>query len=515
MNLTLREKIGQRLVVGFSGTEITDELENMIKQYKISNIILFKENIVSGSKLKKLCCDLQCLIKKHTGTGAFITIDQEGGMVTRLAEDSVNIPGAMAIAATGNTEYAYQAGKITGKQLKKLGVNFNLAPVADINSNMDNPVIGVRSYGDTPERVAEYVEAMTRGLMDGGVMASAKHFPGHGDTDIDSHLGLPQINKSFEELEKCELIPFKKLIQTGIPAITTAHILFPKIEPNKIPATMSRKIVNDILKEKLGFQGLVISDCMEMQAIKKSYGTIEGVKLAMKAGVDLIFISHTTSLVKDVSDTLMEAFDSGELSLEEMDCSVNKILHWKNRYVDDCKEQNIFDEEYGKNYVLQLLKKTLTPVQMPTPDLPEIGEKPLFIGPLPFRATNASNKKDGTLDFPMYMAERLGGQGRMISGDPDSREIEDTLKEAKTYSSVVIATYNGHLYKGQLKLIENVAKINDRVIAFALRNPYDLRNLPDKVYGVAVFEYTSNSLEILAELLKNPYELEGVLPVKM
>ncbi|GKX31268.1 beta-glucosidase [Vallitalea longa] len=515
MNLTLPEKIGQRLVVGFSGTKITEELEKMIREYKISNIILFKENIENGSQLKKLCSDLQKLIKEHTGIGAFITIDQEGGMVTRLAEDSVNIPGAMAIAATGETEYAYQAGKITGRQLKKLGVNFNLAPVVDINSNMDNPVIGVRSYGDSPEKVAEYAAAMTRGLLDGGVMASAKHFPGHGDTNIDSHLGLPQINKSLEELEKCELIPFKRVIVEGIPAITTAHILFPKIIDNKLPATMSREIVNDMLKEKMGFQGLVISDCMEMQAIQQSYGTIEGIKLAIKAGVDLIFISHTTRLVKDVSETLTKAFDSGELSMEEMDCSIDKILYWKNKFIDNSDTEIIFDEQYGKNYVSQLLKKSITPVKMPTKSLPELGQNPLFIGTLPFRATNVSNKKDNTLNFPKYMADRFGGRGKIISKDPDSTEIEMALEEVESYSTVVIGTYNGHLNKGQLELIKKVAVRNNKVIVLALRNPYDLKYLPENVYGIAVYEYTSNSLKVLAELFENPYEPEGKLPVIM
>ena len=515
MNLTLREKIGQRLVVGFPGIKIDNELEELIREYKISNIILFKNNIESGPQLKKLCKDLQSLIKKHTGRGAFIAIDQEGGMVTRLEKDSVNIPGAMAIAATGKPEYAYQAGKITGQQLNRLGINFNLAPVVDINCNMDNPVIGVRSYGDCPNKVAEYAVAMTRGLLEGGVMSAAKHFPGHGDTNVDSHLGLPQINKTLEELQKGELVPFKAVIEAGVPAIMTAHILFPELESNQLPATMSKKIIKDLLKEQMGYKGLVLSDCMEMQAIQKFYGTVEGVKLAMMAGVDLIFISHTAKLVKEASDALLEAFQIGELSIEEMDLSIEKILCCKEKFADNFDTEIKFDEKAGKEYAYQLLKESITPVQMPTKSFPKLGDNPLFIGSLPFRSTNVSNINDDTLNFPKFMANRFGGQGTIISANPAEKEIEKVLKEAKIYSSVVIGTYNGHLYEGQLELVRKAAMKNTNVIVIALRNPYDLRNLPESVYGIAIYEYTLNSFIALTELFEKPYELNGVLPVMM
>jgi beta-N-acetylhexosaminidase len=515
MNLTLREKIGQRLVVGFSGTKISNEFEELIREYKIANIIIFKHNIKSGSQLKKLCKDLQSLVKTHTGRGAFIAIDQEGGMVTRLENDSVNIPGAMAIAATGKPEYAYQAGKITGQQLKKLGINLNLAPVLDINSNMDNPVIGVRSYGDCPEKVAEYAVAMTKGLLDGGVMATAKHFPGHGDTNVDSHLGLPQINKTLDELHKCELVPFKAVIESEIPAIMTAHILFPEIETNQLPGTMSKKIVKDLLKEQMGYKGLVVSDCMEMQAIQKFYGTVEGVKKAMIAGVDLIFISHTAKLAREASDSLVKAFESGEMSIEEMDFSLEKIFYWKDKFAENFDTDIVFDEEEGKKFAYQLLKETITPIQMPTESLPELGDSPYFIGSLPFRATNVSNVKDNTINFSKFMVNRFGGEGIVISANPDEKEIEKVVQEVKVHSCIVIGTYNGHLYEGQIELVKNVANKNTNIIVIALRNPYDLRNLPENVYGIVAYEYTLNSLEALAELFEKTYKLKGILPVKM
>jgi beta-N-acetylhexosaminidase len=201
-------KTGQRFVAGFHGTTIPEDFQELVRKYKVGNVILFKRNVESAQQLKKLCDDLQALIMAETGLPAFITIDQEGGAVTRLPEECAITPCAMALASTGNVENAYQSGVITGRELNAIGVNFDLAPVMDTNSNPRNPVIGVRSFGDQPETVAHYGCAMIRGLEE-NVISCAKHFPGHGDTDVDSHLGLPVVDKSMEELEQCELIPFK------------------------------------------------------------------------------------------------------------------------------------------------------------------------------------------------------------------------------------------------------------------------------------------------------------------
>ena len=223
--MTLQEKLGQRLAAGFQGLEPPEEFLRLIKEYKVGNIILFRRNIQDGPQLKKLCATLRKVVEEETGVTPFITIDQEGGVVTRLPESEVNIPGAMAVAATGNPRNAYDMGLLTAQELRSYGVDFNLAPVMDINCNPDNPVIGVRSYGDTPERVAEYGSQMVRGLLDGGVYCSLKHFPGHGDTAVDSHLGLPCIDRSFDELMQRELKPFIAGIEAGAPAVMTTHIL--------------------------------------------------------------------------------------------------------------------------------------------------------------------------------------------------------------------------------------------------------------------------------------------------
>jgi beta-N-acetylhexosaminidase len=230
MDMTIKQMLGQKLVFGFHGETLSEEFKQLIREYKVGNVILFLRNVKSAEQLRRLCGEIQELILAETGYPAFIVIDQEGGMVTRLPTDAVNVPGAMAISATENAENARIAAGITIRQLRGLGVNFNMAPVLDVNSNPANPVIGVRSIGDDPQKVAEFGEAAVRAYENTGVYCCGKHFPGHGDTNVDSHLGLPRIEKTIEELEAAELIPFRRCIEAGIPAIMSSHILFPNIE---------------------------------------------------------------------------------------------------------------------------------------------------------------------------------------------------------------------------------------------------------------------------------------------
>jgi len=517
--MELKELIGQRLIIGLDGEVIDESFERMVKKYKVANVILFKRNISSAEQVKHLCENIQKLVRKETGHDAFITIDQEGGMVSRLSDDCVNIPGAMAIAASGDPKNAFEAGVLTGKQLKALGINFNLAPVADINSNSNNPVIGVRSYGDSPQKVAQYVKAMAKGLDQSGVLATAKHFPGHGDTSIDSHIGLPQVDKTLDELEACEWIPFREVINAGIPAVMTAHILFPALESKQVPATMSKTIVTDILKKRMGFTGLVVSDCMEMQAIQKYYGTVKGVVEAIKAGVDMIFVSHTHQLAAKAIEALVFEVENGDISLNEMEATALKILNYKEAYIRN-KQKKLdneagFNRLEGKGFAYELLKKTMTQVKPSVRKLPNSSEKTVFIGCKPFSTTEASNQEESAFDFPSYMAKHFGGKGVLISENPDKDEIERVCAKVNGSTEIILGTYNGHLFKGQLELVDELWEKNREaaITVVALRNPYDLLNLPPDVGAIAAFEYTGQSLKAIVDVLQGKVKMTGSLPI--
>lgn len=512
--MTLREMIGQKLVVGFPGPELDEEFIQLVKEYKTGNIILFRHNIESEEQLAALCAQLRQLIRTETGAEPFITIDQEGGVVTRLPDDTTNIPGAMAIAAAGGEENAYEMGYLTGCRLRALGVDFDLAPVMDINCNPDNPVIGVRSYGDDPEIVTRYATAMMKGLTEGGVYASLKHFPGHGDTAVDSHVGLPCIDKSLEELEQRELIPFRAGIAAGAPAVMSTHILFPQLEPGGVPATMSRAIMTDLLRGRLGFEGLVISDCMEMQAIATHYSTVNGVLAAMNAGVDLVFVSHTAALAKEAVLKAEEALAEGRMDLAQVEQSVKRILAHKARCAALRPVRGVPDTEECRAAVSGLRQKSVAAVQLPQGGLPPLGENPLFLGCPDYRSTLASSAASGDFTFAEEMRKLAGvGEALVTPKDPTEGEIAAITARAAGHSCLVLGTYNGHILKGQLRLARALAATGLPMILVALRNPYDLTNLPPHVAALAAWEYTPAMFRALWPVLCGNTPPQGRLPL--
>lgn len=512
-NMTLREKLGQRIAIGFSGTELTEELREFLEKFKIGNVILFAHNIESLGQVKELCRNIQEVIVRNTGYPAFIMIDQEGGPIVRLTKEAVNVPGAMALAATGNPENAYLAGQMTGRQLASLGINFNLAPVLDVNCNPDNPVIGVRSYGEQPEQVAEYGIAMMNGLISEGVVACAKHFPGHGDTREDSHLSLPIVDKTLAELLKTELLPFQKAVNAGVPAVMTSHVVYPALDEEHYPATISKAIVTGLLREKFGYQGLVVSDSMEMAAIQKYYGTQEGVLAAFRAGVDIALITHTLEKAEAAILLTENAVKEESMSIQSVDESVKRILVVKERYANPKKGHLVEREDY--EMAMMLMRKSFVAVNLPFGRLPDLGDNPFFAGCYAYQASLVSNKGDRKNCFPVWLAERFGGSAFVFTPDPPKEEIAQILELAAGHSSIVVGTYNGHLRQGQKMLLEELVKMKIPMIVFALRNPYDLLALPETVTAIAAWEYTERSLEEIGRLLKGEWIPEGILPVSI
>lgn len=504
----LKIMIGQHFVCGFAGTTLSEEFRRLIKEYKIGNVVLFRHNVENKEQLARLCEEIQELVKKETGYPAFITIDQEGGVVTRLSEEFCNVPEGMALSAAGNMEYVKTCAKITARQLRSCGVNFNLAPVLDINNNPQNPVIGVRSYGDTPQAVIEASEAAIAGYAEENLLCCGKHFPGHGNTEVDSHLGLPVIDKTLEELKQFELLPFQCAIRDGIPAIMTGHILFPEIEKEKIPATMSRTIITDVLKKELGFQGLIMSDCMEMNAIKKYYGSAQGTVGALRAGVDLICISHSTETAEECTQEVYQALERGELSRKELEESTAKILSYKERYKMESK-CSVYDDTADKMLEREIRKKTI--VHACGRDY-NLGTSPIFIGCDNYCVTQVSNPQEDR-SVVKYLAERFAGKGIVTGIDPTEQEIAQVAEQIKEHDSIVLCTYNMHLMPGQRRMLEMLSKVHVPMLVVAMRNPYDLRNLPKHVTGIAAWDYSAETLELLAELLAGEWKPTGHMPV--
>lgn len=350
-SMTLEQKIGQmimpdfRLWNGANHTSLAPEVARVIDRFDLGGVILFAENVKETEQTTKLVHDLQEVVKQDASNDVplFVTIDQEGGIVTRLGTGT-NLPGNMALGATRNSQYAYDAGEIIGSELNALGVNVNFGPVLDVNNNPGNPVIGVRSFSSDPELVGELGSAMTQGIQDQGVAATAKHFPGHGDTAVDSHYGLPVVDKSLDELRGLELLPFKRAITEGIDMIMTAHIGMPQIEDEVVesergtfplPATLSDDVITGVLREELGYEGIVVTDALNMQAIADNFTEAEAVIKTFEAGVDIALMPTILRSEADVIkleaifEEVIAAVKDGRLSEATIDESVERILKLK------------------------------------------------------------------------------------------------------------------------------------------------------------------------------------------
>lgn len=520
-NMTLEQKIGQMIVAGFPSKMYDEHLDKLIN-HNIGNVILFARNVGSKEDIAKLNSKIQEKSLEKSGIPAFITIDQEGGMVTRIFEGAAFLPGNMALGAAGDSLKAFRAGEISGEELRALGINFNLAPVLDVNNNPNNPVIGVRSYSDNPKAAAEFGVNMAKGLQSKGVIATAKHFPGHGDTDVDSHLDLPTVNHSMERLEEVELYPFKKAINSGIDAIMSAHVLFPAIEEEKLPGTLSYKVLTGLLRKKLGFKGLIMTDCMEMNAIKEYFGTAKAAVMAVKAGADLICISHTLEAQLESFENIKKAVLSGELKESRIDESVERILKAKEKYnlydnafphmskvksLVGCREHVEFAEKLSEKSITVVWdRESLVPVK--TQNLLSISTEPVILT----GADDAIKKK--TL-LSEALKEALGGDAFTMSLSPSDEEIKGLVDLAKDKDLVIIGTYNAALNKGQIKLVEEILKVNKNVIAIALRIPYDISRLKDVPCAVCSYEYTPVSVKSIIKVITGKIKPEGKLPVKL
>ena len=517
-NMSVEEKVGQLFQVGFSGTTPDKKIKDIIKNYHIGGIIYFSRNIENPEQTARLSNQLQDLsLNSGKGIPLLISADQEGGTVTRLT-GATHFPGNMVLGATQSSKLTRKFARGVGSELKNLGINMNLAPVLDVNNNPNNPVIGVRSFGEDPELVAKLGSSYIEGLQGEGVIACAKHFPGHGDTDTDSHLNLPVISHDRERLDKIELVPFKKAINSGIDSIMTAHIYFPTIEKEVgVPATLSRSVLTGLLRKELEYEGLIITDCMEMSAIADSYGTVEGAVRTLIAGSDTVLISHSYEKQIKAIEAVIGAVKSNRISEYSIDESLKRILKLKEKRISlnkfnkaDHKKINFtvnkkIAKEIAEKGITLIKGKDIIPVN-------DINKKEIAV--LDFKMGRVSlvedNKKHDNL-FVNYLSEKTTNLAHITLEE----KIELTEKEKRRltkYDLIIVCTYNGLKNKEQLEIAEDLAEDNE-VVIIALRNPYDY-NFVNKVKGfITTYDYSPANQKAAADLIAGEIKAKAISPV--
>ncbi len=334
----LDTKVGRLFMAGIPGTQMDPEIEALIRDYSPGGVILFSRNIEDPVQLATLCRDLQETGVRYHGTPLFLAVDQEGGRVSRLKEPFTQFPGNSAMGADPRpVERAVEFARITAREMSLTGLNMDLAPVVDVRKGEPERHLADRTFGDDPQMVGLLGGTIVRVLQENRVMAVAKHFPGLGRTSLDPHFELPTIEASEKEMEEVNLPPFKSAIDQGVSSIMTSHAIYPAMEPG-LPATLSKKVLTTRLRDRLGFQGLIITDDLEMGAISKEWGTAEGAALSFEAGADILLICQDQNMVLEGIEAIKERLLQGKVPFHRLHQSVERIMNAKSRFLDGYKE---------------------------------------------------------------------------------------------------------------------------------------------------------------------------------
>lgn len=329
-DMTVEEKIGQLVLVGLEGTAIDETSRKLVKDLHVGGFILFKDNIESVDQSVKLLNDLK-EANAANPVPLWLSIDEEGGRVTRFPEEYVKLPSSGKVGSRGDLALTKRVGGLIAQKVAGLGLNMVFAPVLDIHSNPNNPVIGDRSFGTTAETVTQHGIASMKGIQEKGVVPVVKHFPGHGDTSVDSHLGLPVVEHDLKRLHEMELVPFQQAINEGADVVMVAHLLMKSIDPDT-PSSYSKPVINDLLREELGFKGVVITDDMTMGAISGSTDVGEASVKSVVAGSNMVLIGHEYALEEAVIQALTKAVRSGVIPEEMLNERVRATLELKHKY---------------------------------------------------------------------------------------------------------------------------------------------------------------------------------------
>lgn len=541
-NLSLRDKVTQMLMVDFRYwdentsdnkakqglTVMNSQVRQIIEDYHFGAVIYFAQNLTGTAQAYNLTMEMQKAARVDGGIPMLICADQEGGSVYRLGTGTA-LPGNMALGAAGDGKYARMAGQVIGSELSVLGINTNLAPVVDVNNNANNPVIGLRAYGDEPDAIGRLACETIAGMKEYNVIGCVKHFPGHGDTATDSHYGLPSVNKSLATLQNCELKPFSAAIKQGVQMIMTAHILYPQLEKDKIlssktgkseslPATMSDDIITGLLKKQMGFEGIVVTDAMNMAGITDSWKPVEAVVNSIKAGVDMICMPCELSCLADVKeldkiiDGVVSAVNSGKIPMSRINDAVrrilkvkaeNGILGWNAENYSLEKAESTVGCQENRNKEREIAAAAVTVVQNKNNTLPlKITKNSKVLMFVPYDNEKAQ----------MIMGWNRAKQAGLI---PNGAQVEvvrfnsstniNTYKSKIQWSDAVIfnsevtrvSRMNGGSWESAyiLSAIDYAESIGKTTIVQSVDKPYDVQSYPKADAVIAVYGCKGSSVD--------------------
>lgn len=526
--LPLELQVGQVFAVGFPGETANEDILDLIRRHHVGSIILFSRNIRSAEQVLSLTTTLQHAAREagHPAPLLIMT-DQEGGLVRRLGIDSTTFPGNMAQGAADSEELTFEVTRAAGRELAAQGINMNLAPVVDINSNPGNPVIGVRSFGEDAVRVARLGVAAAKGYSAGGVLPVLKHFPGHGDTATDSHLALPILPFTRERLDRVELVPFTRGIAQGVECVLTAHVALPALLPGQsaaaadLPASLSPTVVRGLLRGSLGFSGVAMTDCLEMNAVAEGAGVARGAVLALDAGNDIVLVSHRADRQRAALDAVRAALHAGIIAPERIREAAARVLSLKRKYLrwEQLPTQSgleVVGSADHRALARRAFAASTTVVRDRTGLLPlrlAHDARLLIALILPSAVTMAS---DSVVDADALLASvrHFHPASQLFRVLPGAEEgLDAATSAAASVDTVVLVTINSHNDARQRVAAERIAEAARVVVGVAACDPYDASALPEVGTFLASYEYSPPALAAAVEVLFGARTASGRLPV--
>jgi beta-N-acetylhexosaminidase len=529
--MSLEEKVGQMFMTYAYGQSANDpspamvaanqdaygvdNFQQLIDKYHLGGIIYFawSNNVNNPTQIAGLSNGIQdTALSQPSSIPLLVSTDQEQGVVVRVGPPATQFPGNMALGAARGEPNAMTAAEITGSELRAIGINENFAPVADVNVNAQNPVIGVRSFGSDPALVSKLTAAQVEGYQNQGVSSTAKHFPGHGDTNVDSHTGLPVISHTREELETIDLPPFEAAIDHDIDAIMTAHIVVPALDDSGRPATLSKPILTGLLRKQMGFDGLIVTDALTMEGVREMFGDERVPIEAIKAGADVLLMPPDLDLAYNA---VVDAVEDGEIGEGRINQSVRRILSLK-------LEQGLFDNPYVD--VGEVPSRVGTPDHLAAAD--EITNKTVTLvknddGVLPLQGGSQDVLVTGwgvstTQTLAANIAERGATTEVYETGNtPTATQRQTAAGKAATKDLVVVSSQRAWASPAQQALVEDLLSTGTPVVVLAVRDPYDIAYFTEAPTYVATYSFSPVSLAAATRVLFGEVNPTGKLPVSI
>lgn len=510
--MSTADKIGQMLSVGFTGLEAPNYLLDWLREGRVGGAILFARNVESPEQVARLTETLHAAAKYPI----LISIDQEGGTVARLRDGFTESPGALALASAveGRVERVERVSRALGEEMRALGINWVYAPAVDLLHHLENPTLGTRSFGTDAADVSALAAAAVRGFQSAGVAACVKHFPGLGNTAVDTHVALPTLTITEAELLGRDLLPYRAAVGASVASVMTTHTIFSALDP-VYPTTLSPRIIERLVRGTLGFEGVVTTDCMEMKAITAQYGAGESALLAAQAGVDLILFSHTPAMQEAAYDALIRAADDGTLDMAIIEQAVTRITAMKARYaitappdlsaVRSDAHLAVADEA-ARAGIVQLY-----------------GELPALDAGRTLLVEFASYLESGIVEAggQTGLARRLKArlpelQVVSLSGmDFEPERVEAILEALKSSDQLIVATRNASWNAEQAELAGALIRQAARTILLCLRTPYDAQVLPRADSALTTCGDSAPSLDAIADALTGGFTPTGRLPFSL